>query len=168
MKVIVLSFLILLVNNGFGQYSVVQLNSAIGDTISITEREKDHLFEGLIDSSVVATVILQKGNSYFLKNISSTDSSQLAVPYDKVVYYRKVLESKAVTPTDTTQRSVLIVNKTPQEVKAPLTNDELNEKMRKEAGRNQIMRMEADRQNLQGLERENYMNSGGGFIQFSK
>ena len=149
------------------QNTLIPFNDIIGDVIDSTEQQKYLLFSDLIDSTVQYSEIHKEQNDYFLKLFTKKDSSQVKIPYEDLVYYRKLVEkmdtyAENLTQGDTSQeKSVLIVNQEEHEVSAPLTNEELNEKMRKEARRFQIMRSEANRQGLQGQARQNYYDTGG-------
>ncbi len=152
------------------QTTIVPFNETIGDRIDSVEQQKYSLFADIIDSTTLNSELHKKGNNYFLVSYTVKDTTITAIDYEDIVFYRKLAEkidgySNQLSQTDSIQeQSLLVVHRPEQKITAPLTNDELNEKMRKEARRFQILKSEADRLGLQGLERQNYLDSGGSVI----
>ena len=154
----------------WSQTTIIPFNETIGDVIDSVEQQKYSLFVDIIDSSIVHSELHKKGNNYFLVSYSEKDTTETSIDYEDIVFYRKLAEkidgysNELSQPDSTQEQSLLVINRPEQKITAPLTNDELNEKMRKEARRFQILKSEADRLGLQGLERQNYLDSGGSVI----
>jgi hypothetical protein len=171
MKKIILSIIgLIFIISATSQDKIVILHPIVGDTITLKEKTDYLLFPNVVDSVFNYGLLHLKNNTYQLHIYHSTDSLIVQIDSSDIYQYKQNIEKLAAYYSNDalddrieSSESIMLNNNNTK-------NNSLNQssispttlkRTLKEAERTQLLNNSADKQGLNGKERENYINTGG-------
>ena len=155
------------------QQKIICLHPILGDTIDLTEKNTYLLFPEIESEGFQSGQIKKSGEQYYFEYISENNLNKDEVSIVKLKEYHtnveKLLAYYEYIKNSNSNESNSIVKKDTQEelqihFKAKYDDVSFRRKLKKDAMRYQALKKQAELKGYSGVDKENYIKTGGVFI----